>query len=288
MDGAVREGVGLLGSPSFEIPRSVERDGRFDRLKSAEALGRRLAAKNRHNLATIALFLATRWLFVLLLLLQTGVALDLYDTVGVPAIAADVALTPVLTVVYYVLLERVLTRVDPLTPLYCSIYTRAFWRRERYWKVPAEAYLQVLNGTPVKNVVWRLLGARVGRRVFDDGCFLTERALCAIGDDCTLNAGSVVQCHSQEDGTFKSDRTEIGAGVTVGVGAFVHYGVVLGDGAVLGPDSFLMKGEVVPAQALWGGNPATEIHGGVPEPVARPDRDDRPAALATAGGGSTR
>ena len=30
IDGEVREGVGLLGSPGFEIPRSVERDTRFD------------------------------------------------------------------------------------------------------------------------------------------------------------------------------------------------------------------------------------------------------------------
>ena len=32
LDGQVREGVGLLGSPCFEIPRSVERDSRFDQL----------------------------------------------------------------------------------------------------------------------------------------------------------------------------------------------------------------------------------------------------------------
>jgi hypothetical protein len=72
-----------------------------------------------------------------------------------------------------------------------------------------------------------------------------------------LNAGSKVQCHSQEDGAFKSGYTVIGADCTLGVGAFVHYGVTLGDGAILDPDSFLMKGETVPAAARWGGNPAT-------------------------------
>jgi len=35
--------VGLLGSPSFEIPRSVERDSRFDHLRTGEALRRSLA-----------------------------------------------------------------------------------------------------------------------------------------------------------------------------------------------------------------------------------------------------
>lgn len=86
--------------------------------------------------------------------------------------------------------------------------------------------------------------------------------MVSIGDDATLNAGSVVQCHSQEDGTFKSDRSRLGSRCTLGVGAFVHYGVTVGDDAVLAPDSFLMKGESVPPHAWWGGNPAHQIRPG--------------------------
>jgi acetyltransferase-like isoleucine patch superfamily enzyme len=51
----------------------------------------------------------------------------------------------------------------------------------------------------------------------------------------------------------------LGAGVTLGVGALVHYGVRIGDGAVIATDSFLMKGEEVPPHARWGGNPAGEM-----------------------------
>ena len=39
----------------------------------------------------------------------------------------------------------------------------------------------------------------------------------------------------------------------------MHYGVSMGDGAVLAPDSFLMKGEEMPAGAHWGGNPAVAL-----------------------------
>jgi acetyltransferase-like isoleucine patch superfamily enzyme len=46
------------------------------------------------------------------------------------------------------------------------------------------------------------------------------------------------------------------AGCTLGIGVVVHYGVTMGEGAVLASDSFLMKGEEVPAHAHWGGNPA--------------------------------
>ncbi len=317
VDGEVRENVGLLGSPSFEIPRSVERDGRFDELKDPRVLRGLLRAKNAHNLATVALLLLSRWMYTFGLVLIAGAALDFYDRFGMAAVALNSAVGPVYTAVYFVLLERAVTASHALRPLYCSIYTHEFWVRERYWKVPAELYLNAYNGTPFKNAIQRVLGVRMGRRVFDDGCFLTERALVGIGDDCTLNAGSVVQCHSQEDGTFKSDRTEIGAGVTIGVGAFVHYGVTVGDGAVLAPDSFLMKGEDVPARAAWAGNPAIEIHSPAPG-AAQPDAghavpvqgvpaeaptihlavgaaagtdettDHRDAELATAGGGRTR
>jgi acetyltransferase-like isoleucine patch superfamily enzyme len=87
---------------------------------------------------------------------------------------------------------------------------------------------------------------------------MAERTFVTIGDDCTLNAGSIIQCHSQEDGAFKSDRVTIGSRCTLGIGAFVHYGTTLGDDSVLFADSFLMKGEDVPPNSQWAGNPARE------------------------------
>lgn len=251
IDGKVREGVGLLGSPSFEIPRSVQRDSSFDGLKSEEQLRHRLPAKNRHNAATMAWYLLVRWIYFFLVTLLVSAAADLYAPFGAAAIALADVLVVLFTAVYYVLIERAVTAWYPTDPLFCSIYDLRFWRRERYWKVPSETYLRMFDGTPFKSLIWRMLGVRIGSRVFDDGCYLTERTMVTIGDGCTLNAGSVVQCHSQEDGTFKSDRSTIGSGSTLGVGAFVHYGVAIGDGAVLAPDSFLMKGEVLPHHAWW-------------------------------------
>src|SRR5256712_5385012 len=78
LDGKVREGVGLLGSPPFEIPRSVERDSQFDHLRTGEALQRGLAAKNRFNLRTIGIFLFTRWLGLFLVTVIDLAALELF------------------------------------------------------------------------------------------------------------------------------------------------------------------------------------------------------------------
>lgn len=258
LDGEVREGVGLLGSPCFEIPRSVERDARFDELRTGDTLRRRLAAKNRYNLRSMAVMLFARWLHTFVLTVLALASVDLYGVLGHVVIAGYLALTLAYTTVHYVLVERCTMSFRRLRPRLCSIYDPLFWRHERLWKVP-DQYLNIFNGTPFKALVWRLLGVRIGSRVFDDGCYLTERTLTTLGDECTLNAGSKVQCHSQEDGTFKSDGTTIGAGCTLGVGAHVHYGVTMGDRAVLAPDSFLMKGEEVPPNTQWGGNPAADM-----------------------------
>jgi non-ribosomal peptide synthetase-like protein len=259
VNGPVREGVGLLGSPCFEIPRSVLRDGSFDHLKSGDELRRRLGAKNRYNLITMGLSLLVRWIYFFGVILLGLWAVDLSRWLGAAGIAMGTVLSLGFSVCYFVLIERITTLFRALQPRFCSIYDPYFWWHERFWKVPVIAYMQFFNGTPFKNVILRLLGVRVGRRVFDDGCYLSERTLVTIGDDCTLNDKSTLQSHSLEDGTFKSDHIILGANCTIGASAFVHYGVTIGDGAVLGADSFLMKGEEVKPYARWQGNPAREI-----------------------------
>ncbi|MGW9116935.1 Pls/PosA family non-ribosomal peptide synthetase [Streptomyces sp. NPDC055663] len=267
LEGEVREGVGLLGSPCFEIPRSVERDSRFDHLRTGGELRRSLAAKNRYNIRSMIFFLLVRWLHLFVLTVFGLANAELYDAFGHVMIAAFLVFSLGFTAVYFVLVERGIAAFRRLQPQVCSIYEPYFWWHERLWKVP-DTYLNIFNGTPFKNVIWRMLGVRIGSRVFDDGCYMTERTLTTVGDDCTLNAGSKIQCHSQEDGTFKSDRSTLGAGCTVGVGAHVHYGVTMGADAVLAPDSFLMKGEEVPPHARWGGNPAAEMRDAPHQPEA--------------------
>ncbi|GAA1214656.1 hypothetical protein GCM10009608_59420 [Pseudonocardia alaniniphila] len=256
LDGPFREGIGLLGAPAFQIPRSVDRDTNVNHLGRAEQR-HRLAAKNRHNIGTMALYLLVRWLYVIGILLLGSVATassaHWEDQV---ATALFGVVTVLFTILYWVLVERLVMSFRDLQPRFCSIYDRAFWRHERYWKVPAQTWIQLFNGTPFKGMVWRMLGVKVGRRLFDDGLTMTERTLVTIGDDCTLNLTSNFQCHSQEDGAFKSDRSTIGDRVTLGINTFIHYGTNVGDGAVIEAHSFLMKGEEVPPGARWHGNPA--------------------------------
>jgi non-ribosomal peptide synthetase-like protein len=279
VDGLTREGIGLLGAPSFEIPRTVDRDAGFE-LETGDELTRRLKAKNRHNLVTIGLCLLVRWTFFFAVTLVMSGTAHFYLSGGALAIATANVFVLFFSVVYFVLVERAVTALAALKPNGCSIYDPDFWRHERFWKIASVAYLLVFNGTPFKNLIWRSLGVRIGRRVFDDGCTITERRFTTIGDDATLNAGTIIQCHSQEDGAFKSDRIRIGAGCTLGVGALVHYGATVGDRAVITTDSFLMKGEDVPPDAHWGGNPAREMPDSTPVLRTARDREKHAAPVS--------
>jgi non-ribosomal peptide synthetase-like protein len=256
--GPVRADIGLLGSPCFEIPRTVQRDTRFDEVDAEPERSRRIAAKTRHNLVTMALHLLVRFFLLTWLIAAALLPVTTRGWAGWAGTAGLAVADLLFVVALFVATERVVTACCPLRPRFCSIYQRPFWRHERYWKVPSVAYLRLFDGTPFKAAVWRLLGVRMGRRVFDDGCAIIERTLTSVGSDTTLNMASIMQAHSLEDGTFKSDHISVGSGCTLGTGAFVHYAVTMDDGSLVEADSFVMKGSYIRRGARWLGNPATE------------------------------
>ncbi|SDG90646.1 Pls/PosA family non-ribosomal peptide synthetase [Pseudonocardia oroxyli] len=283
IDGPPRRNTGLLGSPAFEIPRSSDRDVEVTRAERERALPR----KNRSNLATMGAFLLQRILALYGTGLIAAAALThLAPTLGVYAIAVALSATAVFTALFPIAVERAAMGFRRLRPRFCSIYTPYYWRHERLWKLSRISLLGLFDGTPFKSVLWRLGGVRMGRKVFDDGMTVPEKTLVTIGDHATLNAGVIIQCHSLEDAVFTSDTTVLGAGVTVGPNAFVHYGARLGDRVVVDADSFVMKGSEAAAGSRWRGNPALEVTeepaaqtviprqgGGPPGPEPRPDED---------------
>jgi non-ribosomal peptide synthetase-like protein len=252
IDGPVRENVGLLGSPPFEIPRSTPSRAQFPELEDPEAVRRQLIRKNWFNAGTVLTVLLARGLQFFITLQLAAVALALYQPYRVATVACGALVILAFNTCYGLLLERAALG-EQLRPRSCSIYDRYFWRHERLWKFYTTPRLM---GTPFQTLLWRLAGVRIGKRVFDDGCAIPEKGLVTIGDDAVLNAGTVIQGHSLEDGAFASDYIILGAGATLGIGAFVHYGVTMGEDSVLDTNAFLMKGEEVSPHTTWVGNPA--------------------------------
>jgi non-ribosomal peptide synthetase-like protein len=186
-------------------------------------------------------------------LLTVTVAADLWRDLGAVAILGALLALPVALLTYGAVLERGMERRHPLEPRSCTIYDPMFWEHERLWKFYTTP---TLRGTPMQTLLWRLAGLKIGRRVFDDGFVAPEKRLVRIGDDAVLNTGSVVQCHSLEDGYCQTDHTTVGDHAVLGVKAFVHYGVTVGHAAAVGAHAFVLKGEHIGVGERWEGNPA--------------------------------
>ena len=117
---------------------------------------------------------------------------------------------------------------------------------------------RLFSGTPFRTMMFRAMGMKIGRKVFDCGRSITERTLTEVGDYANINEGAVLQAHSLEEGVFKSDYVRMGNGCSIGPGAFVHYGVTMGDRVVLDADSFLMKGETLDTHTRLARQPGQE------------------------------
>lgn len=256
LDGPVRTNVGLLGSPCFEIPRQVVTKRSFDPFADTPEKWRAIAAKNRHNLATLCYYLVALWLYSALSLTLILAFFKLNGDLGAWGLLVFAAVSPIVTIIYFLAMERLGPGQLDLKPATCTIHETYFWRIERYWKMGETPLRLAFKGTPFRPWVYRMLGVDVGRMVFDDGCTITEKALTRIGDYCCLNEGASLQSHSLEDGLFKSDRISIGEDATLGPGSFVNYAVTIGAGAVILADSFVMKGSSVALGQTWAGNPA--------------------------------
>jgi non-ribosomal peptide synthetase-like protein len=259
LDGAIRENIGLLGSPCFEIPRSVSRDIPFDSLRDPRARADRLLAKNKKNLKSMLGYLAAGWAHACVGLLVAYWTIGAFGKYGLPAVFASGLAFTVFSIVFFVLLERGSLGFGRLRPRTSVILDPYFWQVENYWRFSETPLMGMFKGTPFRNVLSRMLGIRMGKRVFDDGFGATEKTLVEIGDYCTLNEFSALQSHSLEDGLFKSDQIRVGRGCTIGTNALVHYGVTMHDNVVLDADSFLMKGSLAESNSIWQGNPAREM-----------------------------
>jgi non-ribosomal peptide synthetase-like protein len=121
----------------------------------------------------------------------------------------------------------------------------------------AEPFLiGALTGTPFVCWYFRLLGARIGRRMYMETTDFSEFDLAEIGDEAALNADCTIQTHLFEDRVMKMSTVCVGPRCHVGAGSLVLYDTRLEPSASLGDLSLLMKGEVLPAGTQWEGIPA--------------------------------
>ncbi|QGU08338.1 Linear gramicidin synthase subunit D [Corynebacterium occultum] len=110
-------------------------------------------------------------------------------------------------------------------------------------------------GTGQINTALRLLGVKIGRGAWIDSYWFPETDLISVGKGATVGPGTVVQTHLFQDRVMSLDTVTIGEGATLGSHSVALPAASLGDAATVGPGSLVMRGDQVPGNTLWQGNP---------------------------------
>jgi non-ribosomal peptide synthetase-like protein len=117
----------------------------------------------------------------------------------------------------------------------------------------------LIEGTELVSWTYRVLGARIGRRVHIHRGVNMRRGgwdLVEIGDGATLAQDAVVLTSHLHQGEIVHDRVRVGAGAHVGIRATLHPGCSLGVRASIEPLSVLLAGAHIPPGERWSGVPA--------------------------------
>jgi non-ribosomal peptide synthetase-like protein len=145
-------------------------------------------------------------------------------------------------------------------PRVAPMWSHFVWRSELitalYESAAVPGMLGAFTGTPFLGPLLRLLGARIGRRVYLETTYLTEFDLVRVGDDAMIGGTTSLQTHLFEDRVMKMSTVTVGPACTVGPRSVVLYDSQLEVGAGLDALSLVMKGERLPAETGWRGIPA--------------------------------
>ena len=120
-------------------------------------------------------------------------------------------------------------------------------------------FMDFMRLTPLLPLYYRLMGARIGKRVQINTKGLADVSLLEIGDDSVIGGDAVLIGHIAEHGKLKLKKTKIGKKVTIGLGSVIMPGAIIGDKALIAARSVLSKNTIVEANSIFAGTPAKFI-----------------------------
>ncbi|MFL6145747.1 MAG: Pls/PosA family non-ribosomal peptide synthetase [Labedaea sp.] len=247
-----KAGSSWLGLPPMKLPRAVDE---ADAARTFDPPRRLKLARAVVELCRIVPVLCTVALAVVTMAAFEALGLGLAALLGGVLLLAAGGLAGLAAIGAKWLLVGRFRAVE--RPLWSSFV----WRNEL-----ADTFVEVLAvpwligataGTPLLNLWLRGLGARIGRGVWCETYWMPEADLIHLDDAATVNRGCVVQTHLFHDRIMRMDRVTIGAGATLGPHGIVLPGATIGAGATVGPASLVTRGESVPPDTRWLGNPIT-------------------------------
>lgn len=174
--------------------------------------------------------------------------------------AAELTINLALVAVFVLMKWTVLGKIEPLVKPVWSVF---IWKYDiieyLYCFFLNSHFINYILGTPFVAILFRCLGAKIGKHFFTDSNDFTEFDLISIGDNVCINSEVIIQTHLYEDRIFKMSTIEIQEGCNVGCASIVLYDTLMEKNSTLGTFSLLMKGEKLPANTTWAGIPAQSV-----------------------------
>ena len=264
-----KKGSSWLGSPPVKLRRSPDEGDSARtfapplRLKVARALVElcRLVPTILTFAIGIGVLLTLEWLVVELGWVAAG-ALSGIVLLAAGAVAGGLAVAG-----KWLLVGRIRKVEHPL-------WSTFVWRNEVVdafvEMVAAPWFARAATGTSVLNLWLRALGAQIGRGVWCESYWLPEADLVSLETGATVNRGCVVQTHLFHDRIMRMDTVVLGTGSTLGPHSVILPAASIGSSATVGPASLVMRGEAVPANTRWIGNPIGSWHESLPSDQPEP------------------
>jgi non-ribosomal peptide synthetase-like protein len=171
---------------------------------------------------------------------------------GVVVLAAGVVGCLVATAMKWLL-------VGPFRVTERPLWSSFVWRNEL-----ADTFVEMLavpwlvgsaSGTPLLTAWLRTMGVRIGHGVWLESYWLPESDLVSLGAGATVNRGCVVQTHLFHDRIMSMDTVTLADGATLGPHGIVLPGAEIGERTTVGPGSLVTRGDMLPPDTRWVGNP---------------------------------
>ncbi|MCB1188926.1 MAG: amino acid adenylation domain-containing protein [Leptospiraceae bacterium] len=119
----------------------------------------------------------------------------------------------------------------------------------------------LVEGTEVYNIILRLLGAKIGKRVYIHRglqCFNGALDLLEIGDDVTIGRDVALQTVYYEAQEMIVGSIQIGKGANIEIRASLFPDTVMGRYSELSPLSVILSKQKIPSYERWDGIPAVK------------------------------
>ncbi|MDA7657915.1 amino acid adenylation domain-containing protein, partial [Verrucomicrobia bacterium] len=160
-----------------------------------------------------------------------------------------------------------------------SIWSSYYFRWWFVTRIQALSGVRILEGTPVLNWYFRLMGAKLGKRCVIDSSVCYAFDLVKIGDDSCIGNETQLPGYRVEDGMLIIGGVSIGERCFVGIHSYLGLDVCLANDARLGDLSTLNDGDSIEAGLASGGSPARSIEVDVPKIESTVRKSSIPAGL---------